>query len=234
MKVCNNCFPSLSDKYLCGDLLGSQLSLGHKCSHLNQLQDRGLQPRNAPSPILPCLRRMTFTTRAIFFPLIKLTKQVLQDVLISISRCLPAPWHSRGSRVARRAVQLVAVSAAGGFVPVMCWHWRYQWFGFSMEWHFQAGGILAICSQARWFQGGKSGVWADALARTHYLLAPWAQHHPPWYSLQVKKHDIKKLQLFTFYSFSLLKCIFRWICLIKKKSYLDVFAWCMNQLMCQA
>lgn len=100
MKVHNNCFPSLSDKYLCGDLLGSQLSLGHKHSHLNQLQDRGLQPRNAPSPMLPCLCWMTFTTKAIFFPLIKLTKQVLQDVLISRSRCLPTPWHSRGSWVA--------------------------------------------------------------------------------------------------------------------------------------
>lgn len=100
MKVHNNCFPSLSDKYLCGDLLGSQLSLGHKHSHLNQLQDRGLLPRNAPSPMLPCLCWMTFTTKAIFFPLIKLTKQVLQDVLISRSRCLPAPWHSRGSWVA--------------------------------------------------------------------------------------------------------------------------------------
>lgn len=156
MKVHNNSFPSLSDKYLCGDLLGSQLSLGHKCSHLNQLQDRGFQPRNAPSPMLSCLCRMTFTTKAIFFPLIKLTKQVLQDVLISISRCLPAPRHSRGSRVAGMAVQQVPVSADGGFVPVMCWHWRYQCFGHSIEWHFQAGDILAACSQARGFQGGKS------------------------------------------------------------------------------
>lgn len=142
MKVQNNSFPSLSDKYLCGDLLGSQLSLGHKCSHLNQLQDRGLQPRNAPSPMLPCLHWMTFTTKAIFFPLIKLTKQVLQDVLISISRCLPAPWHSRDSRVACRAVQQVPVSAAGGFTAVMCWHWRNQWFELSMEWHFQPGQVV--------------------------------------------------------------------------------------------
>lgn len=182
---------------MCGDLLGSQLSLGHKCSHLDQLQDRGLQPRNAPSPMLPCLRWMTFTAKAIFFPLIKLTKLVLQDVLISRSRCLPAPRHSRGSWVALRAVQQVPVSAAGGFVAVMCWPWRYQWFGLSMEWHFQAGGIQAACSQARGFQGRKGRVWADTLAGMHYLLAPWAQHHPPWYSSQVKKHDIKKLQLFT-------------------------------------
>lgn len=188
MKVHNNCFPSLSEKYLCGDLLGSQLSLGHKCSNLNQFQDRGLQPRNAPNPMLPCLHWMTFTTKAIFFPLIKLTKQVLQDVLISISRCLPAPWHGGGSRVVRRAVQQVPVSAARGFVAVICWHWRYQCFGHSMEWCFQGGGILAACSQTRGFQGGESRLWADAL--TYCLLTPWAQHHPPWYSSQVKKNDI--------------------------------------------
>lgn len=116
MKVHNDCFPSLSDKYLCGDLLDSQLSLGHKCSHLNQLQDRGLLPRNAPSPELPCLRWMTFTTKAIFFPLLKFTKQVLQDVLISSSRCLPAPRGSRGSWVARRAVQQVQ-----GLQPELWW-----------------------------------------------------------------------------------------------------------------
>lgn len=197
MKVHNNCFPSLSDKYLCGDLLGSQLSLGHKHSHLNQLQNRGLLPRNAPSPMLPCLCWMTFTTKALFSPLIKLTKQVLQDVLISRSRCLPAPWHSRGSWVAAGLCSRCS-GCSRGLVAVMCWHWGYQWFGHSMEWHLQAGGILAACSQARGFQGGKSRLWADALAGTHYILEPLAQHHPPWYSSQVKKHDIKKLELFTF------------------------------------
>jgi len=45
-------FP-LSCKCWCGDLLGSQLSLSHKCSHLNQLHGRGLQPRNAQIPTLP-------------------------------------------------------------------------------------------------------------------------------------------------------------------------------------
>lgn len=156
MRVHNNCFPSLSEKYLCGDLLGSQLSLSHKCSNLNQLQDCGLQPRNAPSPMLPCLHQMTFTTKAIFFPLIKLTKQVLQDVLISISRCLPAPRHGGGSQVMHRAVQQVPMFAGRGFVAVMCWHWRYQCFGCSMEWHFQDGGILAACSQTRPFRVEKA------------------------------------------------------------------------------
>lgn len=140
---------------------------------------------------------MTFTTKAIFFPLIKLTKQILQDVLISISRYLPAPRHSRGSQ-AHRAVHQVPVSEARGSVVVICWHWRCQWFGCSMEWHFQAGGILAACSQVRGFQGEKSSVWADALAGMHYLLTSQAQHHLSWYNSQIKRHDIKKLQLLTF------------------------------------
>lgn len=232
MKVHNNCFPSLSDKYLCGDLLGSQLSLGHKHSHLNQLQDRGLQPRNAQSPMLPCLCCMTFTTKAIFFPLIKLTKRVLQDVLISRSRCLPAPWHSRGSWVAAGLCSRCSGCSQrfGG-----CHVLALEWFGHSMEWHLQAGGILAACSQARGFQGGKSRLWADAQAGTHCILAPLAQHHSPWYSSQGKKHDIKNCSCL-YSSLLVFKnvYIFRCICLIKKKAYLDVFACCKNQLTCQA
>lgn len=110
-----------------------------------------------------------------------------------MSSCTPT---QPGSQVSHRAVQQVPVSEARGSVVVICWHWRYQWFGCSVEWHFQAGGILAACSQVRGFQGEKSRVWADALAGMHYLLASQAQHHPSWYNSQIKRHDIKKLQLF--------------------------------------
>lgn len=111
-RVRNNYFPSSSGKYMCADLLGSQLSPSHECSHLNQLDGCGPQPRKAQIPVLPAHTIWLPATKAIFFPLIKLTKQVLQDVLISVSRWLPPSWHSGGLP---GTCQRTPVSIADGF-----------------------------------------------------------------------------------------------------------------------
>lgn len=117
--------------------------------------------KECSNPHAACSRCMTLTTKAIFFPLIKLMKQVLQDVLISVSRWLPPPWHGGGLPGSTWDVPGCAADAW------VCSGWFYcrralalgvavVWVlhgGIFPGWRYPPGVILACGLQGRWVSG---------------------------------------------------------------------------------
>lgn len=119
----------------------------------------------------------------VFFPLIQLTKQVLQDVSASVSRWLPPPRHGSGLLGMRCAVQQVPGSEVGVFTA-----------------DAEGDGGLGASSVARLeippevilaclLQGW--GAQAALSPGAGSDLAPWAQHCLPQHSSQLKKQDLK-------------------------------------------
>lgn len=107
---------------------------------------------------------MTFTTKAIFFPLIKLTKRVLQDVLTSVSRWLPPPWQGGGlpgstwdalACAADAWVYSRGFSCRGGLARAVLWVLHGAVFPGG---RYPPGVILA-CLLRGWWAAGLSSAW---------------------------------------------------------------------------